>query len=794
MTSADTQTKPNRCDLWAVVALAAFITLLLGRELLAPTWMAPGLPGEDGQTQWLPWRDFGFGWMSRGVLPLWNPHILCGTPFAGAWQSALFYPPNQIFLILPPGVAARLIVWLHLMLSAGFTYALARSMRAGRPGAVIAALGFTLGAPQILRVYAGHWGATCAIPWLPLILLSVDRLLVSQRRAWFLVGAAAAAMQLLAGAPQYAVFSAVAVGAYAVFFALLDHSTPWTRRLLALALCLGLYVFAAALAAVQVLPGLETARYGARSVGMRPEWSLAFSWGPEGFITLLLPGFFGGPTAAYWGRYNLWEMTAYCGAAVAALACAGMTARRRPLALAAAAVVTAALALGEHAGVFGLLTGLGGPFAAIRGPAKFLCPFSLFVALLAGLGLSRLCMSSRRRVAITSAIVAAAAVAVLVFALAVVRVPAPWRSVSGALRGCVAPQRLAHESAKRDGEPGDVLRTASALALLACGLALAAARRKRLGAWIIAFAAAVELGVYAWPCLGRGAMFDVREAGWDRDVAAWIRGRAGAGRTCLRRSRFVNHAMRLGLDTHEGVEPNPPRWYHELFRAANRLPRDVAPSIYQSPRPAPMAAWTATQSIVTPGRAGLSGRAAFAGRRQTAYPWTRGLPRCFIVYRARPTDDRDALAAATRADWRRAVVVPKGSPAPPPDPHPQPSPLPTYRRLDPNTVRITADLRSPGWLVVLDSFAPGWRAFDNGKPVPLVRANHAFMAVPLPAGRRSVTLVYRPPSLAAGLWVSGVSLGALILAASGVALPRRRLPSQRDASHVEQTPGPQEAV
>ena len=40
-------------------------------------------------------------------------------------------------------------------------------------------------------------------------------------------------------------------------------------------------------------------------------------------------------------------------------------------------------------------------------------------------------------------------------------------------------------------------------------------------------------------------------------------------------------------------------------------------------------------------------------------------------------------------------------------------------------------------------------------------ADHAFMAVPLPSGRHTVDLVYRPASFVAGAWISAAALAAL---------------------------------
>src|SRR4051794_19886580 len=77
----------------------------------------------DLVTQFIPWRQWGFDQIRQGHLPLWNPHTFCGMPFVGMFQSALFYPPNLIYLILPVGHATNWNIALHVWLAGLWMYA-----------------------------------------------------------------------------------------------------------------------------------------------------------------------------------------------------------------------------------------------------------------------------------------------------------------------------------------------------------------------------------------------------------------------------------------------------------------------------------------------------------------------------------------------------------------------------------------------------------------------------------------------------------------------------------------------
>ena len=73
--------------------------------------------------------------------------------------------------------------------------------------------------------------------------------------------------------------------------------------------------------------------------------------------------------------------------------------------------------------------------------------------------------------------------------------------------------------------------------------------------------------------------------------------------------------------------------------------------------------------------------------------------------------------------------------------------------------------------VIAQAWYPAWLARVDGQPVPLWRANHAFQALPVPAGRHQVQLVYRDRKFLAGAVVSGITL-AICLA--GLRVSRRR--------------------
>ncbi|MDX1523221.1 MAG: YfhO family protein, partial [Anaerolineae bacterium] len=76
----------------------------------------------------------------------------------------------------------------------------------------------------------------------------------------------------------------------------------------------------------------------------------------------------------------------------------------------------------------------------------------------------------------------------------------------------------------------------------------------------------------------------------------------------------------------------------------------------------------------------------------------------------------------------------------------------------PERVELVADLASPGWVVLTDTFYPGWQATFDGQAVDILQGNLMFRAVEVPAGRHEIIFEFRPQSLRRGGMMTGVSL------------------------------------
>jgi len=151
------------------------------------------------------------------------------------------------------------------------------------------------------------------------------------------------------------------------------------------------------------------------------------------------------------------------------------------------------------------------------------------------------------------------------------------------------------------------------------------------------------------------------------------------------------------------------------------------------------------------------------------------LPRAFVVPDAMvaSADDAFRVLLSPRFDPARVVLIEPGAAPSSGGWTPGTASVRLLERR-PGRLRLQSDSPGPGWLVLLDSFEKGWSATVDGAAAPLLPANVAFRAVPLPAGRHEVEMRYRARGVLSGLAIAALGLALLLLRA-------RSLPSARES-------------
>jgi hypothetical protein len=110
-----------------------------------------------------------------GVVPLWSPSILSGSPFAANPLSGLWYPAGWIALLFPLPLGLNIVAALHLLLGGLGLYVLLKSEGLSTRASIFGALAFEF-SPKLFAHYgAGHLSLFYAVSWTPWLLLAIRK-------------------------------------------------------------------------------------------------------------------------------------------------------------------------------------------------------------------------------------------------------------------------------------------------------------------------------------------------------------------------------------------------------------------------------------------------------------------------------------------------------------------------------------------------------------------------------------------------------------------------------------------
>ncbi|MBI5290298.1 MAG: oligosaccharide flippase family protein [Chloroflexi bacterium] len=387
-----------------------------------------------------PWKRFILNALRSGELPLWNPYQFAGVPFLASGQHSGLYPFSILFYILPIPSAYGWFIVMQFFLAGLFTYIFLRALGQSRTAAFLGGLVYEFGLFMIVSVVFPMIVAGAV--WLPLILACVEWI-IQQRPAlggrpatlpWVALGGIALGCQILAGHPEVVYYTLLIAGAYSLFalvnrshlhlrqvqMSFIVHRSSFIRPSFFL---LSMVALGLALGAVQLAPLFDVTRFNFRAGAATLEQVRYWGYPPRQLLAFFVPNVFGNPshhtyfdfftlhwtpatvnalgesiTKIDWGPpiTNYVEGGAYVGILPLLLAAFGiLSILTPPLPLGRggrgvrvffAALAAAALAFAFGTPLYALVYYL--PFFnQLHSPFRWVWPFSLAIAVLAGFGL-----------------------------------------------------------------------------------------------------------------------------------------------------------------------------------------------------------------------------------------------------------------------------------------------------------------------------------------------------------------------------------------------------------------------
>ncbi|HHJ07061.1 MAG TPA: hypothetical protein ENK24_06140, partial [Anaerolineae bacterium] len=258
------------------------------------------------------WKDFIREAIAKRQLPLWNPYIFAGQPFLANGQHSALYPFSLLFYTLPLEKAYGWFTVIQLWLAGLFTYAFLRSLKAGYSAALLAGIVFSLSGFFLNRVVFTM--ILAAAIWLPLILTMIEIIIRKQEEKgtapyspipYLLVGSLAMGAQVLAGHIEITYYTLL-ISAFYAAWRLISLWRAQKTILPALRLSgwlLGMMLLGLGLGAVQFIPfyeiGASNFREGAASLAQVRGWALPY----RRIISFIIPNFFGSP--AHHGYFDI---------------------------------------------------------------------------------------------------------------------------------------------------------------------------------------------------------------------------------------------------------------------------------------------------------------------------------------------------------------------------------------------------------------------------------------------------------------------------------------------------------
>ena len=768
--TADTWLTPNRFALILAALLAVtFWRVLFGGEAFF-------------------YRDYGFlgypfaffhreCFWNGDFFPLWNPYVNCGAPYLAQWNTLCLYPGSLLYLLLPLPWSLGFFCVAHLLLGGMGMRALAERWTGSRFGAAVAGVTFVFSGLVLSCVIYPNY--LVALGWMPWVVLAT-------RRAWqeggrsLVLAALAGAMQMLSGAPEIILLTWGFLAALAltevfsvqcsVFSkdakfpappgqpnAKSEHWILNTEHFLLGRRFAAVIALITGLCAAQLLPFFQLLSLSQRSGdAVNSFWSLP-GWG---WVNLFFPLFMNFQTeqGVFVMISQAFFPSVYLGLVPLTLALLAVWRVRTPEVklLGAATLLAVLLAFGDNFVLWGWLREVL-PLGVVRFPVKALLLAAFTLPLLAAWGVAE--FEARLRAAeadvlqdgkrlpriLEQCLIVGTAVGALGALLLKVNTQFPVLSrvssdVQNSIAGCIAVLAFAAAMVVvpqfRGARP---LSIAVKLTLLLLVAAHGVFHLKGLNPTIPA--SAFEPGLAAAYHASKGALTPVPKLGESRLMLSPLAERALHTRMVpkfyddfigQRLAFWGNLNLLDGLPKVNGASTLVTREWNDveyfLYGTTNPAPANLMDflGVTHTTKPGELMQWE---------------------RRTNAMPLVT-----FPAEAVEATEPGRALKAMMSPDWdpqREAFVT--GLPVTgnggvkwdygPPDI----AALVGSARVTsvgPAHLELNVRVNAAQGLAIAQNFYPSWRATVNGQPAPVLRANHAFQAIPIPAGESAVRLDY----------------------------------------------------
>ena len=670
----------------------------------------------------------------RGELPHWNPLNYCGLPFLAQWNTMALYPPSLLYMFFPLSWSLPFFCILHLFWGGLGMYFLSRQLTGHSLAAAVAGVAFAFsGLTLSFLMWQSH---EATFSWLPWVLWLGQRgwREGGKKLAW---GTVAASMQMLAGGPETILFTWVILFLLACGDWIRKEAARWQVA------CrfFGMGILVALICAAQLLPFLQLLSHSQRDSGFGSNgWSMPI-WG---WANLLVPLFRTTSNAQgvcmQEGQYLFSSYYFGVGVLLLTLITIYYAKDWRARLAAALVVIGLILALGDRGILYHVLRVCVPAIGFARYPVKFMILVCALAPLAGAFGLASLWRNpgkSRR--------FAWSCVALLLLLITVIMLLEP---------------RVSEQMWRATWQNGVQRAVILIFTLLIAELCVRSKGRQQLyGGVLLVLVVWLDFLTHMPPQNPTVSPI-VYSPNWVEGVRHWTaKPEFGESRAMVTRSpeqAFNLHAMkslednyllqRVGLFSDCNLVDNVPQ-VHGFF---SLMPGEINFAIF---------------SLYEHTNLDFSPFLDFIGVSQIlnsaeTLEWVHrpsAMPLVTVGQQPVFAEDKEALRGyvATNTDFRRMVFLPpeaRGEIKA----EAQPTATANSPQFSAQQISFSVSSPSPTMAVIAQTYYPAWRAYVDGKPVKLWRANYAFQSLEVPPGRHEVTVKYEDRAFQVGVLFSGI--------------------------------------
>lgn len=701
----------------------------------------------DVITQIYPWKLLTIDAWKNGTIPLWNPYSFAGTHLAGNYQSAVFFPLNFIFLMIPFLDAWSLFIVIQPLLAGLLTLLYLRSLKVSPWGSFVGAFAYAFCGYMTTWMAYGTIGYTIA--FLPLILWGIGAV-YSDKPIWKRLSIPlGVCVSLTAGHLQMSSYVLASAFLYGVGYAL------YSKKFLKLLEVILLLFSGLLLATPQILLGYE-----AFSLSNRVQFTGVRELIPwQYFLTFFAPDYFGNPVTRndWFGHYAEWN--GFVGTVTMVLALVGVFLGKRKMKVFFALLFIFCLLFSYNTPLATMVYTLNVPFFSTSAAGRFIAIGSFCLTILAAFGFDALYINPDR--------VKRKKTVILSFGLLV---PFVILFLTAQFQIGLTPE--AALIAKRNA----VLPLFLATCAIACMLVqLITPKKIKIATGVILL---VLISFDGLRFANKWMPFDERQFVYPpQKMTAFLQERIGLDRVFGNVGGEYSMSARLpvveGYDavyigrfgkfvgaTSKGIVSEGERSVVHIDKNGQYTPKFLA-----------LLGVRFIIHRISDGRNvwafpyweyGDRMKSIYRDEHYEIFEFTDALPRVLAVSSYEMiTDDQQIVDTlfSEKFDPASSVIL-ETVPGVEPETGTASAVIREYSY---NRVGIRSDSQTPKIIVLSDTWAPGWKAYVDGKQSDILRANFTFRAVAVDAGSHDIVFSYEPFGAMLGYLIAGITSVTLLV-------------------------------